>query len=365
MTNTTPPQTTAPAPPKPVEAPGYKPGLATSTGYTTAPYKVEPQGLVQNQLKGIVAEDSPLMQQAARIASQKANERGLINSSMAVGAGHEAVIGQAMPIAQADAATYDRAMTNTANQENAARQFDATAKNNVALANQAATNEALKSQQQGTIALTDRKMTNDVQVALANLDAETKMALTTMDNRTRSLLQTNQSASNAYVQAITNINQIQNNNQMSAAAKKTAINNQLALLRQQMASLSAIDRTGSDALAYPQELIDLNLGNYFQTIPEASPSAAKGTPAKPAPAATGASGMPGVSSNPVYTQAGGSQPASGTRQNPGGIAGPNSRKPGGIPQERLVEQGGPPPWPGAIKRGTTTTGGRQIYDVYY
>lgn len=252
--------TATPPPVKPVEAPSYKPGMATSTGYQAAPYKVEPQGLVQHQLKGIVAEDSPLMQQAARISDQKMNDRGLRNSSIAVGAGHQAVIAEAMPIAQADAATYDRAMTNTANQENAARQFGAAADNTVRLSNQAATNEALKSQQQGTIALTDRKMTNDAQIALANLDAKTKLQITAMDNNTRSLLQTNQSASNAYVQMITNVNQIQNNKEMGAAAKQTAIDNQLALFRQQMRALGSIDSATAQAT---DDVRSLDLGGYF------------------------------------------------------------------------------------------------------
>ena len=256
------PDATVPTP-KTVEAPSYKPGMATSTGYQATPYKVEPQGLVQNQLRDIVAQDSPLMRQAARISQQKMNDRGLVNSSMAVGAGHEAVISQAAPIAQADAATYDRAMTNTANQENAARQFAAAAENNVRLSNQAALNDMLKGQQQGTIQLTNAKMTQDVQLALGNLDANTKIALTAMDNRTKFLLQTNQSASNAYVQTITNIGAIQTNPSLGEEAKRAAINNQLALLREQFAAMTSMDDVLKNTIAYPQELTSLNLGRFF------------------------------------------------------------------------------------------------------
>lgn len=254
---------TDPLQPPTVQAPSYQPGMATSTGYQATPYKVEPQGLVQHRLKNIVQEDSPLMQQAARIATQKANARGLINSSMAVGAAQDAVIGQAMPIAQADAATYDRAMTNTANQQNAASQFGANASNQVALANQAATNEALKSTQQGTIALTDRQMSTAANLELAKLDSQTKMALTSMDARTKSLLQSNQSASNAYVQTVQNINQIQNNKELNGTAKETAIANQLALLREQLGQISAQDKTYSQTVKYPEEVTSLNLGGFF------------------------------------------------------------------------------------------------------
>lgn len=261
---------TNPVQPPTVEAPSYKPGMASASSYQATPYKVEPQGLVQNHLKNVVQEDSPLMQQAARIATQKANARGLVNSSMAVGAAHDAVIGQAMPIAQADAATYDRAMTNTANQQNAASQFNTNAQNQVSLANQAATNEALKSTQQGTIALTDRQMSVSANLELAKLDSQTKLALTSMDTRTKSLLQSNQSASNAYVQTVQNINQIQNNKELNAEAKQRAIENQLSLLQEQFRQISAQDKAVSQVVAYPEEITSLNIGSYFNpdfTIP--------------------------------------------------------------------------------------------------
>lgn len=272
-TTTTQPPTSTIQPPT-VEAPSYQPGLASASSYQATPYKVEPQGLVQHHLKNIIEDDSPLMQQAARIATQKANTRGLVNSSMAVGDAQQAVIGQALPIAQADAATYDRAMTNTANQQNAASQFNTNAENQVALANQAATNEALKSTQQGTIALTDRQMSTAANLELAKLDSQTKMALTSMDTRTKSLLQSNQSASNAYVQTVQNINQIQNNNQLNSTAKQKAIENQLALLQEQLKQISAQDKTMAQAVQYPEEITSLNLGNFFDpdfTLPNTKP----------------------------------------------------------------------------------------------
>jgi hypothetical protein len=49
---------------------------------------------VQNQLKGIIEANSPLMQQARTNALQAMNQRGLVNSSMAIGAGQDAVIPQ-------------------------------------------------------------------------------------------------------------------------------------------------------------------------------------------------------------------------------------------------------------------------------
>jgi len=65
------------------------------------------------QLQGIIAEDSPLMQQARAQAKQGMAARGLLNSSMAQGAGVAAMLEKATPIATADATTYaNQAITN-------------------------------------------------------------------------------------------------------------------------------------------------------------------------------------------------------------------------------------------------------------
>jgi hypothetical protein len=65
------------------------------------------------QLQGIMAEDSPLMQQARAQAKQGMAARGLLNSSMAQGAGVAAMLERATPIAAADAGTYaNQALTN-------------------------------------------------------------------------------------------------------------------------------------------------------------------------------------------------------------------------------------------------------------
>ncbi|MGZ5648754.1 MAG: hypothetical protein ACXWG8_00340 [Usitatibacter sp.] len=61
---------------------------------------------VQGQLEKLLDKDSPLMQQARSRALIEANNRGLINSSMAQQAGEEAAIQSALPIAQQDANTF-------------------------------------------------------------------------------------------------------------------------------------------------------------------------------------------------------------------------------------------------------------------
>lgn len=87
-------------------------GAAAST---VSPWNVNSNQTVQSQAEGIIGRDGGLMQQARGGAYQGANERGLINSSLAVGAAQDAVMGKALDIARPDAATYaDSAKANAA-----------------------------------------------------------------------------------------------------------------------------------------------------------------------------------------------------------------------------------------------------------
>lgn len=58
---------------------------------------------VQGQLNSMLSSNSPLMKRAATQGKQFANQRGLLNSSMAAGAAQGAMIDAAMPAAQQDA----------------------------------------------------------------------------------------------------------------------------------------------------------------------------------------------------------------------------------------------------------------------
>lgn len=72
-----------------------------------------PTETTSGQLESLLSKDSPLMQRARTLAMQGMNRRGLINSSMAQGAGVSAMIDAATPIAQSDAQTYsNRALAN-------------------------------------------------------------------------------------------------------------------------------------------------------------------------------------------------------------------------------------------------------------
>jgi len=90
----------------------------TQVAYQGAPNQNE---LVSGQLTGLLSGDSPYIQQARAQAAATAAGRGLLNSSIAAGAGQQAAIGAALPIAQGNAQEY--ANTAAANQMAANQQL--------------------------------------------------------------------------------------------------------------------------------------------------------------------------------------------------------------------------------------------------
>ena len=89
------------------------------------------QDTVQGQINSVIAKNSELMQRADARAQGQMNSRGILNSSMAVGAGQAAVMDAALPIATADAAAYARARENNTAARNAAMSLNAQSRTDV------------------------------------------------------------------------------------------------------------------------------------------------------------------------------------------------------------------------------------------
>ena len=66
----------------------------------------ESKATVSGQMTGLLNQNSPYMQAATAGAMRTANQRGLLNSSIAAGEGQKAAIESSMPIAQQDAGFY-------------------------------------------------------------------------------------------------------------------------------------------------------------------------------------------------------------------------------------------------------------------
>lgn len=155
----------------------YQPAVAGSQGttYDAATRTVAGDELVQNQLNRITASGSPLMTRAAESGLATANSRGLLSSSLAAGAAQNAVIENALPVAQQDAATYTNVSDKNLGYTNEARQFNAgqnltREQFNANAANTAAATGAQYAQERATAAQAQKD-------ALAKMQAENQYQL--------------------------------------------------------------------------------------------------------------------------------------------------------------------------------------------
>jgi hypothetical protein len=297
----TPPTNTTATPPLQPIAPvtGYtaatgQAGTATATGYNATPYEVSAGGLVQNQVKDIVAEDSPLMQQARVHAAQQMNARGLLNSSLNTQAGQEAVISQALPMAQANAQAINAASTNTANARNTASQFRAAAENSASSLNAQLLTTMNQSNAAGQNAALNATAAAANQRALSVLDNNSKQSLAMLQAQNQQLLQSNTNASNLMTAAINNIAQIAQNPNLDGTAKRLAIDSQMNLLNEGLRTTAEISSTEQ------KNVTALNLDQYFGA---GSAGTAGGTMNKPATVAEANASLASLGSQITAAQA--------------------------------------------------------------
>jgi hypothetical protein len=222
------------------------PTLGQASQAAATDWVVDDKSTVSGQMTGLMAADSPYMQQAQTMAAQAANSRGLINSSMAVGAGTDAAIRSALPIAQQDAGTFANSGQWNAGNKTQNSQFNAGQNQQMTLANTGAQNNASQfnaqsqnafnsqandyTQQKEMFALDEnlkKWLTNtgfDQQKVLANMDYENKTKLASIEANYKTLMQTSDSASNMYQDIISKIAAIAADDNMDATSKSSTIN---------------------------------------------------------------------------------------------------------------------------------------------
>jgi hypothetical protein len=279
-------------------------GVASTTNASASKWNVDNPQTVQGQVKNIIDDNSPLMQQAQTRSLQQMNGRGLINSSMAVGAGQSALYDAALPMAQQDASTYANAAKTNADYGQQVGMFNAAAANDTSkvnagftqqtnLANTAAQNTAkaqdfevkanasaqeaaaknqLQSQsntirQQGAmtqyqarIATAAQDLDNKMKAAMQNADSATKAQLMTLDGEIKAglasveanyktLIQTSASASQMYSTTMDMIAKIMGDADIED--KSTAINGYLGWMEKGMnliGSVNGINLTDADGV---------------------------------------------------------------------------------------------------------------------
>lgn len=187
------------APTVEAQAQGYQATTAATERADPTLRTVQDNELVQKQLEQIIGNDSPLIQRARARATEQMNARGLVNSSMALGAADTAVYDAALPIAQADAATYGGAARDNQAVQNSMAQFNAGESNQTGRANAGLINQAAQfgAQAGNTASLANAESANraalqtnqqQFQASTANADAANRMAMQTNDQQFRAAL---------------------------------------------------------------------------------------------------------------------------------------------------------------------------------
>jgi len=273
---------------------------ATATGYDAAGWgatnwNVDPNQTVAKQADNVLSKDSPLLQKAQSDALQTANGRGILNSTMAAGAGTGALIDRALQIATPDAQTYASAaqfnanasnqaaasnaqMANdaaafTANAKNNVSQFNANAKNTTSQFNAQAANNASLANAQAANAATDRTASLDLAAktanqqnaldaakseyngqlsaamagadaankqALARMDANVKTSLANIEAQFKTTMQASSSAAQMYSDTMKSIAQIMTDKDMDAGNKQSMIDQQMSALKNALVLQSKI-----------------------------------------------------------------------------------------------------------------------------
>lgn len=192
-------------------------------------WNVTKEQTAQGQLGNIINQDSPLMQLAATKGAQQANSRGLLNSSMGIGATQDSVIAAATPIAQSDADVNARAAGYNADTSNTF------SKTNVAIENDAKTFGA-----QAINRANEFNAGNEFTKQQAVFDANVKASLDQINNDAGFDRQSQQifgSLSDTFSKQITAINQDNNMNQQS---KDYSIKQLYDAYKAQISMLSAV-----------------------------------------------------------------------------------------------------------------------------
>lgn len=128
-------------------------GLLTSV----TNWQNSPDQSVAGQLQAITSQDSPLMQLARTEGNQQAQQRGLLNSSLGIQSAQDAVLRNALPVAQADAAQAARVKGYNVDTLNKADQFNM---QNAQQTKERIANNAYDKEKLGLINTYDWKKTN-------------------------------------------------------------------------------------------------------------------------------------------------------------------------------------------------------------
>jgi hypothetical protein len=154
-----------------------KPTTYTPATATVTPWTVDRNQTVQGQVADITKAGGPLMEIAEAQSRERANAAGMLNSSMAVGAGQRALYEAALPMAQQDANTFSRAGEFNAGSTNRASEV------NAGFANDAGQQAAQLGMQESLAKLNEAGVTNRFDQQQAMQSRQFDLEQTAIDRR--------------------------------------------------------------------------------------------------------------------------------------------------------------------------------------
>lgn len=228
-----------------------QPGLipnSMSTGYEPEKLEIDPATqTVEGRVSNLIKTDSPFITEARTRAAQGMNQRGLINSSMALGEGEKAAYSAALPIATADVQNSLTVAGRNQDAANQSRQLGAQSENTVRL-------QELTGEQ----ALEQQELRGAQSKELAQIEAQYKQ-----------VMQTNDSAARLMSQISASVGEILKEPNMGKEQKDQLMQKQIDLLKNGLAVIGGIS--------------NLDLKGLLVFDSDGTPSATPGTPDLSAP----------------------------------------------------------------------------------
>jgi hypothetical protein len=311
----------------PVAQPGQPAQQPTGMLGSTAPAAKLPTAdpTVQGQLKNVLDAGGPLMDRATTRAAQQVNARGLLNSSIGIGAGQAALYDAAMPIASQDAGTFkDIGMQQSGfAQQNKLQDSDFAQQSKIQTADLAsrydlaqmdvqsreklqakdienqqklqqanaalqtglqATDNAVKQSMQqydGALKVAMQGTDNATRLQLATLDADNRMALANLEAKYKNELQANQSMASSYQSMVDSFTRVMLDPNLDAAGKEAATKNLTGLYNNTLAMQADVSGLQLGQLLAPEAFAAVPAS---PAAPAAAPAAAPVAAPAPAPA---------------------------------------------------------------------------------
>lgn len=208
---------------------GGQPAIDPTSLGLPATWRITPDQTVEGRINNLTDPNNPLIAQARSRALQNMNGRGLLNSSIAMGAADSAAYDAAMPIATADAANASKVAGYNTDQTNqfAIKNLD-NATNRYSIDTNAATSRY------------NSDKSADTQLKIKQLDQSQQAQLTQLETQNKALLQNSSVASSAYDKYANTLYNNSVNKDMTPEARYQADQNAFNIYQQQLSLASKL-----------------------------------------------------------------------------------------------------------------------------